>query len=431
LYGLDGHDVFIVSGESEKSIPVRLIGGPGKDEIIDRSSVKGPRKHTYVYDNSATDLSPGRETKNKTSDEPDINSYERKTYTYNTNFPKPLVYYSPDDGIVASLGVNWTTHGFRKEEYKSKNDFYLKAGINGSIQLGGETHWKSVLGKWDLGFSADYGRYFPYYNFFGMGNNSLLNSSLFDSDYYKTNIRGLASKLVTERAIFPEGIFSLGFIMENYESDNQSDSLFDFNGKTIPGAERISMGGINTRFYMDLRDRKVFATSGIQMLIENTSYLTMNGDPGKFGRAETYLKYYGTTRIMIPATLVLKIGGSKNYGQEIPYYKYCYLGQDNNLRGYRKNRFTGDASAYLNSELRLHFGKVRNLILPFETGVIGFYDLGKVWLEGDDSGGWHSGYGGGIYLAPLKREYLFSLMLESSVEESILFRFGFGFVLDK
>ena len=129
-------------------------------------------------------------------------------------------------------------------------------------------------------------------------------------------------------------------------------------------------------------------------------------------------------------TLVLKLGGSRNYGQRIPFYKYAHLGQFSNLRGYKRNRFTGDAAAYLNSELRFHLGKVRNQFLPFETGLIGFFDAGRVWLGGNADGRWHPGYGGGLYISPLTRDYLFTLMFESSPEEKLLFRFGFGFMLD-
>ena len=137
-----------------------------------------------------------------------------------------------------------------------------------------------------------------------------------------------------------------------------------------------------------------------------------------------------TAKILIPVTLVLKLGGSKNYGEQIPFYKYAHLGQFSNLRGYKRNRFTGDASAYLNSELRFHLGRIKNKFLPFETGLIGFYDLGRVWWEGSSDGGWHKGYGGGFYISPLSRDYVFTLLFESSPEEKLLFRFGFGFMLD-
>ncbi|MFC2115779.1 hypothetical protein ACFLTU_04850 [Bacteroidota bacterium] len=431
IYGLDGNDIFKVSGSSKKSIPVRIIGGPGRDEISDNSTVKGLGKHTIIYDNESTVLNLGNETKNKTSNDPEINRYDRKSFKYNTYLPKPLISYSRDDGFVASAGLNLTTHGFRKEEYKSIHDFYLRAGTLGNVQFGAKNHWKDIMGDWDVGINADYGLNYPYYNFYGLGNNSVKDPDLHDAEYYRVDVKGLMTDFYTEREIFKKGIFRLGFLFENVDSDTKSDSLFQIQGGGIPGSELITLGGINTRFYLDFRDREVFATRGLQFLVENTSYITFAGASGNFGLAESYLKFYGTAEVLLPITLVVKVGGSINYGQQIPFYKYTYLGQFNNLRGHLRNRFTGDASAYLNSEMRIHLGKVRNIFLPFETGLIGLYDMGKVWLEGSAEGTWHAGYGGGFYISPLTRDYLFTILFESSAEESLLFRFGIGFVLDR
>ena len=431
IYGLDGSDVFNVEGSARKSIPVRIIGGPGPDKISDHSSVSSGGKQTYIYDNTSTVLSLGPESRNRTSDEPGINLYDPKSFKYNTYFPMPLIYYSSDDGLVGSLGINWTRQGFRKEEYKSKHDFYVKAGTVGNVQVGMENRWKEVLGRWDAGFNADYGHYYPYYNYFGLGNATIKDSELFADDYYRVNLKGLISSIYAENEIFRKGTFRLGLLYENIDARTQSDSIFYSGDERIPGADRVSLGGVNARFYMDFRDRQIFATRGLQFLAENTSYTTLDGASGNFGLAETYLKIFGTARVLIPVTLVVKLGGSKNYGQQIPFYKYSYLGQFNNLRGYKRNRFSGDASAYLNSELRFHLGKVRNLFIPFETGLIGFYDVGRVWLDGNSEGGWHAGYGAGFYISPISRDYLFTMMFESSVEEKLLFRFGFGFMLDR
>ena len=421
VYGLDGEDVFNITGAARNSILVRIIGGPGHDEINDRSTVSGPVKHTIIYDNRSTALNLGPESKNRSSDDPGVNLYDRKAFQYNTYFPMPLIYYSSDDGFVGSFGLNYTTHGFRKEEYKARYDLYIRAGTIGNVQLGMQGQWNEVLGNWDVGINADYGHYYPYYNFFGLGNNTTKDPALFDTDYYKVNLRGLKSSLYTEYELFRKSIFRIGLLAENLNADALTDSIFETAGERIPGTEMHFLGGINTRFYLDFRDRKVFATRGLQFLVENSSYFTVNGTSGNFGLAEGYLKYFASAKLLIPVTMVVKMGGGKNYGSQIPFFKYTHLGQFSNLRGYRRNRFTGDASVYLNSELRFHFGKVKNLFIPFETGLIGFYDLGKVWIDGN---------GGGLYISPLTRDYLFTLLFESSVEEKLLFRFGFGFMLD-
>ena len=430
IYGLDGADLFNISGSARNSILVRIIGGPGPDEINDQSTVSGPGKHTLIYDTKSTKLNLGTESKNLTSDDPGINLYDRKSFKYNTYFPTPLIYYSSDDGFVGSFGLNWTRHGFRKEEYKSKHDFYLRAGTVGNVQFGIQNRWKELMGHWDAGINADYGYYYPYYNYFGLGNNSVKEPELFDADYYRVNVKGLISSLYAENEIFKKGIFRFGLLFESLDANTQTDSIFYMGGERIPGADRVVLGGINARFYLDFRDRQIFATRGLQFLAENSSYANLDGASGNFGLAETYLKYFGTAKVLIPVTLVVKLGWSKNYGEQIPFYKYTYLGQFNNLRGYKRNRFTGDASTYLNSELRFHLGKVKSLFLPFEAGLIGFYDVGKVWFEGNADGGWHAGYGVGFYISPLTRDYLFTLLFESSVEEKLLFRFGFGFLLD-
>ncbi len=430
LYGLDGTDVFEVSGTAVKSIPVRIIGGPGPDVVTDRSNVRGISRHTLIYDTKSTSLHTGPESRDLTSDKAGINLYDRTAFQYNTYLPKPLIYYSSDDGFVGSFSMNWTRHGFRKVDYASRHDLYLRGGTVGNIQVGMHSRWKGVVGRWDGGIKADYGHYFPYYNYFGLGNSTEKDPDLFETDHYKVYLKGLLSGIYAENEIFPKGTFRVGLHYEDINVRSETDSIFDREEVPVPGADRVSLGGINARFYLDFRDREIFATRGLQFLLENSGYLTMEGASGNFGHLETYVKYFGTARILIPVSLVVKLGGSKTYGGQIPFYKYPHLGQFSNLRGYRRNRFTGDASAYVNSELRFHFGKVRNLVLPFETGLIAFFDTGRVWMNGNGDGGWHPGYGGGLYISPLTRDYLFTLMFESSPEEKVLFRFGFGFMLD-
>ncbi|MCK4465706.1 MAG: hypothetical protein KAU83_08340, partial [Bacteroidales bacterium] len=251
IYGLDGTDIFNVTGEADKSILVRIIGGPGHDEIIDNSIVKGLKKHTLVYDNTATKLNLGSESKNLTSNEPEINNYDRKSFEYNTYFPMPLIYYSSDDGFVASFGTNWTKYGYRKEEYKSKHDFNIRAGTVGNIQFSLSNQWHHILGKWDIGFKTKYGHYFPYYNFFGVGNDTKKDDILYPNDYYKVRIKGLMAELFTEIEIFKKGYLGVKSLFENFDSDNESGIILENVVNGIPGNERIILGGINTRFYLD------------------------------------------------------------------------------------------------------------------------------------------------------------------------------------
>jgi hypothetical protein len=53
--------------------------------------------------------------------------------------------------------------------------------------------------------------------------------------------------------------------------------------------------------------------------------------------------------------------------------------------------------------LRLRLFSFRTYLFPAYFGVLGFHDVGRVWAMGEDSDTWHTGYGGGIWLAPFRQ----------------------------
>ena len=61
-----------------------------------------------------------------------------------------------------------------------------------------------------------------------------------------------------------------------------------------------------------------------------------------------------------------------------------------------------------------------------ELGIQLFHDVGRVWVPEEKSGRWHNGYGGGIYIAPIRR-WVVSASVATSKEEKILPYFSLGF----
>ncbi len=66
----------------------------------------------------------------------------------------------------------------------------------------------------------------------------------------------------------------------------------------------------------------------------------------------------------------------------------------------RRNRFAGLYMAYNNLEARWQIASFKNYILPGLLGIVGLYDVGRVWQKDDRSHQWHNGVGGGFYFAP-------------------------------
>ena len=69
------------------------------------------------------------------------------------------------------------------------------------------------------------------------------------------------------------------------------------------------------------------------------------------------------------------------------------LGGKTNLCGYLGDRFYGDASLYQNTEVRYKLRSFKSFVINGEFGLLGLFDTGRVWLDGEHSGYWHKGYG--------------------------------------
>jgi outer membrane translocation and assembly module TamA len=66
----------------------------------------------------------------------------------------------------------------------------------------------------------------------------------------------------------------------------------------------------------------------------------------------------------------------------------------------------------------------KNYVLPGPIGIIGFTDVGKVWMKNQTSKKWHNSYGGGLYFAPFN-----TILISATVakgEEETLFNISLG-----
>lgn len=122
--------------------------------------------------------------------------------------------------------------------------------------------------------------------------------------------------------------------------------------------------------------------------------------------------------------LALRAGGRKVWGT-YPWFDAAFLGGLNN-RGFRIHRFAGDASLYGTAELRLWAGHLPTPVVPLRFGFLGFGDIGRVWLEGEDSDTWHPSGGGGILLQPMGAPVTARATVGVS-DEGTRFYFGMGY----
>ena len=53
---------------------------------------------------------------------------------------------------------------------------------------------------------------------------------------------------------------------------------------------------------------------------------------------------------------------------------------------------------FFNNDIRMHLFKWNNVVLPMDVGIVGGYDLGRVWLDGETSDQWHSSQTVGLWM---------------------------------
>jgi hypothetical protein len=79
LHGLEGNDVFALSGEAVTGIRISIFGGPGRDKVQDASAVKRGRKLVEVNDTVAgMEVEKGKNTKVHLSKDPAVHAFDRE-----------------------------------------------------------------------------------------------------------------------------------------------------------------------------------------------------------------------------------------------------------------------------------------------------------------------------------------------------------------
>jgi hypothetical protein len=141
---------------------------------------------------------------------------------------------------------------------------------------------------------------------------------------------------------------------------------------------------------------------------------------------------YGGVEGMVAAYLgnddvqaAFRVGGARLWGT-YPYFDAASIGGSTN-RGFRSDRFAGNASLYGTVELRAYLtGAKFESVFPVRFGVVGFADAGRVWLSGEDSRRWHPSAGGGVLLKAVGTPIVLRAVAARS-SEGTLFYVGSGF----
>ncbi len=431
LHGLGKKDRFVIKGESSKSILIRIIGGTGEDTIIDESKVKGSRKMTRVYDKRNKDkLTLNSEAKK-------VKTLEVITFKSDAIFDNdafkvlPALSFNQDDGLTLGMTANIVKRRFNKPDFSRKYNIRGSVTTNQNYNFSMDAMFRHVWNKWNLMTNISIASNDKSFRqFYGLGNETVIDEDLRSFGFYENETSSVGFEIGLNQTFWRKSSFSFSGVYDFRDvrrdtRDGLEESIYDVlpdNG----GLGEIRLLGPKLNLNIDLRNDNAFPTKGMQIKVNNFTFFNVDTEGEMGGRLESEISGFITKGIKLPITLSLRGGLTTAYG-ESPFYYKSYLGQQNNHRGFLRNRFGGNTSAYINSDLRFHFGTLVTPLVPLKYGIFGLYDVGRVWVETEDSDAFHTAYGGGVYIIPYDNNFNLTFTVAKSDERDFLFSFRVGF----
>ncbi|WP_225876534.1 BamA/TamA family outer membrane protein [Pedobacter psychrodurus] len=402
LYLHNGNDR-VKFNNTASDIKVRIIGGDGgKGYGIEKS-----KKGILLYDSKKQEYSgadSGKLRKYLSSDSANLVYLPKDLYK--RHFITPNFGFNNDDGLSIGLGLNLIRPGFRKVPYGSSQSFsFLYAFATGAFKFNYIGEWLKVIGKADVVIQANVYAPSNTQNFFGLGNETFFNESGNNISYYRARFN-LFEINPAIRWKGNKAMVSAGLAYQYYRYDpTENTGRFIGEPSLSHSADSASVDrdkmfvGITFKYSLDTRNNGTLPSKGILLDLKIVGYKGLNGYSNSFGQFNPSLSYY--QKIGPKGNLVFaeRIGGGIGVGKPA-FYQAQFLGGQGNLLGYRQFRFAGEQSVYNNLELRLKLGDFVNYVLPGQLGLVGLYDVGRVWKRGEKSDVWHHGVGGGFYFAP-------------------------------
>ncbi len=405
LYGFGGEDEFNVNGPAASPIKIRMIGGGGEDSFnID--STTHDKKHLYIYDRSdKKNQLPSRSlAKIRTSQDTTVNDFDAQSFKYDRFEPVTLLHYNNDYGISVVGGFAFTKHGFRKEPYAFRHQLLIEYSfVRKSFLINYTADYKKVFGKNDLNINVFSRGPNNVSNFFGIGNNTYFRERDGKISYYRNRYDYVQGDVRISRTL-KNWTISGGPGVQFYNSklsSNDEKFLKDFNLLT-PDEEVFSdkwyAGAVGSAVF-DTRNDKSSPTSGVHWRTSLTAMQQITHGSKRFGELLSEFSFYVNPDQRNIVVIANRTAAGTTFGDPA-YFQLLKVGGPQTLRGYHTWRFSGKTMVYNNFELRLKVLDFNSYLFPGSIGVIGFNDVGRVWMPGESSGDWHDGYGAGIYFIP-------------------------------
>ncbi len=396
LYLHGGDDSAIVTGAAAQSIVVRVIGGNGSNRLVDSSRVGGRVDPAHLYDlGTVSGVEYGPDT--LFNRRPWIQSDGRRVppgRDYGKRMT-PLVGISVDGdlGFAFRLGARSERLAFRQQPY--------------SLRLDGAGEYATHVNGFRFTANADKRREESALHFTVRARMSQLEVTSFYGFGNTTPNASQTSAEVrqTQLQFHPTVAWSLGS-----RSDLSFGPLIQYSttdstaGRIISASRPYGFGnfgkaGLRLGLYYDARDQVKAPRRGVLLDLSGTWYPAVCDVASAFGAVAASASVYYTIPVPLHPILLVRGSGRKLFGS-FPFHEAAFVGGRASVRRLDRQRYAGDASLAGTTELQIPVARFP-LILPLDLGIYGFADAGRVYVDGNSPGGWHTGTGVGFWVAIL------------------------------
>ncbi len=390
IYGLGKKDIIALKGEKRNKIKIHIIDPQDKDSIYTLAGgkkLKGIKFYTgkkFEYDT----------IRDKTIGFSFIPVFTPYTYSVFKSDPMDLF---PRIGIKVSGRILYTPQPWRKKEYQITHSLHALYGfLRTSFSVGYVGRFGRAIGSWDLILK---GRLDDpaVENYFGIGNNTELVNK--QRNFYRTFSQRYYGGIGLEKNFQNKHHTELSLIYQTVKY-RKTDGHYAASGALDPSAfTRKQFAGLEAAYNYDQTGRSIYPTRGFTFDLGG-GFLRNLSDTGS-----SFAKLRSSAAVYLPLsrkfTLAMRAGGSTLFGNP-DFYHLNRLGGNAELRGYDRERFYGKSSFYSNTEIRW-VTRTRNYLFNGGIGLLGFYDIGRVWVPDEKSRQWHDGYGMGVLILPFNR----------------------------
>jgi hypothetical protein len=426
LYALDGDDTINVTGDGNQYIQLKIFGG----EENDIYNIENRRRVT-VYDYKSKKNTFNNPVRKRLTDSYEINNYDPQKRKNSTNVILPQVGFDPDAGFNAGISNTFTTYSLLRNPFTTQHKLtanFYSATQGFEFKYNGEV--AHVFYNWNLGLDARYTTDNFATNFFGIGNETQYDDDAVDLDFNRVKISQWS---VQPALIYKKHRSFRAHIAARLESNEVDDEDNGFTQLAFPATddvfERQLYAGGEIGLNFNNKDGLIsFPRRGMELGVIAGYKRNIDSD---FNNEFSYIT--PTVSFIYPihesgaATIATKAQANFIIGDTFEFYHGATVGGNNSLRGFRNERFNGNTSFFQTTDLRIGLTKFRTEFVPIRVGFTAGFDVGRVWVDGDDSEKWHNSYGGSIFINGFQAITANLGYYQSDEDGRIIFTAGFRF----